>query len=657
MCGLAGIFDHGAAKTELMAIGLALNASLAHRGPDSDGIWLDSELPLLLTHQRLAILDLSPLGHQPMLSASRRYTLVYNGEIYNFRELKSELGDAGHKFAGSSDTEVLLAAIEQWGLKHALSRCKGMFALALFDSNTKTLSLARDRIGEKPLYYGVAGRRLLFGSELKAVLAAWPEAQPKPVIDRRAIASYLRYGYISAPESVFREIRKLEPGQILSWKLPQHNSDIPEPLRETYWQLATAVENGNRTQFSDTKIATKALEDTLIRVIERQSVADVSLGAFLSGGIDSTVVTGILQSISSVPVETFTIGFDNAAFNEAKHAELIARHFGTAHNELYLSGADCLDVIPALPNLYDEPFADASQIPTYLVSKLAKSKVSVSLSGDGGDELFAGYNRYFMAERANRIRQKLPVAARKIISATLTAVPPHLWDLAYTAGLSISGRKGGASTGAKLHKLAALLAIDDAESAYRYLCGYWQSPETLLKESGGETYLASGLDFSTEYLDAAMCWDQQWYLPGDNLVKSDRASMAIGLEMRLPLLDADMIDFAWRVPSAMKYRNGSSKWILREVLYRLVPSKLIDRPKMGFSIPLAHWLRNELRDWAESLLDEHLLRAQGIFEPSIVRRVFHEHQSGKVDHSNRLWTLLMFQAWLSEYAGQYRLHD
>ncbi|GAB1264212.1 asparagine synthase (glutamine-hydrolyzing) [Aurantivibrio infirmus] len=643
MCGIAGLVGLNRPDDELESTLQAMGQSIVHRGPDSSGTWIDSETRLGFVHQRLSIQDLSQLGHQPMHSQDGRFTIIFNGEIFNFLELRKELEALGQTFKGHSDTEVLVAGITHWGLDDTLKKCKGQFAIALFDKKNKTLQLVRDRLGEKPLYYGYLNNEFIFASELKAITTA--HAGSKPKINLSALGSYLRYGYISAPQSIFEDIYKVEPGTIVCFRLDRLSGHEFEKSQNSFWSLRNTYSEFSAHTIQDDQEAISELDTTLTRIINQQAIADVPLGAFLSGGIDSSLVSACLQANSSKPIDTFTIGFHEKDFNEAEHAKKIAQHIGSKHHELYLNAQDTLDVVPKLPTLYDEPFADSSQIPMYLVSKLARENVTVCLSGDGGDELFAGYNRYIQTQKMFEKFRSVPAPIKKIVSSGLNSIAPGQWDNLYSNANKILGRKGGANTGVKLHKLGALLSKPDLESSYRYLCGYWQNPQDLLRQAIDEPSLTSELNFNEKFLDAAMYWDQQWYIPGDNLVKTDRASMGVSLEMRLPLLDKELVEFAWRIPNSMKVKNGDSKWLLRQLLYQYVPQSLIDRPKMGFSIPIAHWLRNELRDWCETLINRDLLERQGIFNVDVLMETYKQHLSGKFDHANKLWTVLQFQAW------------
>ncbi len=656
MCGIAGIVNFHDSVESLEEKSKAMISAITHRGPDSQNIWSYKNCGLVLGHRRLSIQDLSHNGLQPMQSSSGNSTIVFNGEIYNFLSIRQELLSTGLTLKSSSDTEVLLEAIELWGIEKSISKCKGMFAFALWDNQTGQLHLVRDPIGEKPLYYGLIDKQFIFASELKAFFAI---INPKSLdIDNDALGSYLRYGYISAPHSVFKQIKKLEPGHLLTVPIQElkktnalmaffdgASKSIP------YWNLDSIRQKNIKSLITSEAHAVNGLDQLLNSIINEQSISDVPLGTFLSGGIDSSIVSAILQANSSSPIDTFTIGFHEKSFNEALHAKSVAQHIGSKHHEVYISSKDAMNIVPDLSTIYDEPFADSSQIPTFLVSQLAKKNVTVCLSGDGGDELFAGYNRYTMPVSMFKKTQSMPSLLQKLSSTFLTSVPPKYWDKAYELCLLLFRKTGSANFGLKVHKLGELFKHNSLDTVYRYLSGYWQDPELLINERINEPLLTSNLSFDENFIESAMLWDQKWYLPGDNLAKSDRASMACSLEMRLPLLDRELIEYSWRIPNNMKVRGNVSKWLLRQVLYRYVPQDLIDRPKMGFSVPVAQWIRKDLKSWSQELLSRTLLKEQAIFNPELLGKIHNEHLTGKFDHSHKLWTVLMFQAWYQKYVG------
>ena len=633
MCGIAGLW--GDAGVEARAVVEAMTATLVHRGPDDGGCWQDQTAGVALGHRRLSILDLSPAGHQPMFSRCGRYVLVFNGEIYNHGELRSELD--GASWRGHSDTETLLEAVVRWGVAGALKRCTGMFALALWDRERRELHLARDRLGEKPLYYGRLGGTLVFASELKA-LRAHPNWRGE--IDRGALTLLLRHNCIPAPHSIYRGIRKLMPATILTLR----EDGSSEELR--YWSAREVAESGVNEPFADTEDEAAAeLERLLSRAIGRQMVADVPLGAFLSGGIDSSTVVALMQAQSARPVKSFTIGFDEPGYDEAGYAHAVARHLGTEHIELTVTARQALEVIPRLPELYDEPFSDSSQIPTLLVAQLARGQVAVSLSGDGGDELFGGYNRYLLGRNLWRKMGWLPRGVRRAAAAAIAALPPAGWDALFSC---LPGRRH-ARPGDKLHKLAGILGARDADEIYRLLVSHWQHPAAVV--IGGAEPVTALTDRGawpdlSDFTQRMMYLDLVSYLPDDILVKLDRAAMGVSLETRVPMLDHELVEFAWRLPLSMKIRGGQGKWLLRRVLHKHVPRELIERPKMGFGVPIDAWLRGPLRDWAEALLDEARLTREGHFDPRAIRAKWREHLSGRRNWQYQLWDVLMFQAWL-----------
>ncbi len=645
MCGIAGFVGSSGAMRDALAAAInPMVASLAHRGPDGQGIWIDEGTGVALGHRRLAILDLSAQGAQPMRSADGRFTIAYNGEIYNHEELRRDLDALGAvpHWRGHSDTEVMLAAIAHWGLSSAITRFVGMFAFALWDARERALHLARDRLGEKPLYYGRMRKSLLFGSELKA-LRRHPEW--RGTIDRRALALFIRHGYVPAPLSIYDGIRKVVPGTILTFASPAH-----EPVCHTYWSASKIAQRAQAEQFTGSdEDACEALDRLLRQATREQMVADVPVGAFLSGGIDSSCVTALMQAQNQNPVRTFTIGFEEREYNEAEYARRVATHLGTDHTELFVTARDALAVIPKLASIYDEPFADSSQIPTFLVSQLTRQHVTVSLSGDGGDELFGGYTRYLRALTIRRSLHRLPPAVRGALRRALMTTSTEALDLALAPLRMIApARYKRRLTGNFLQQVASRTLVNDVDQLYLQLMSHWQNPlEVTLAEAEAATVLndPSMRPQVDDFLSRMMVLDLLSYLPDDLLVKVDRASMAVGLESRAPFLDHRVVEFALRLPPSMKVRGREGKWLLRKLLDRYVPRPLVDRPKMGFAVPLAQWLRGPLRDWATGMLDPVRIAREGYFRPQTVAQYWGDHLLGVADHSARLWNLLVFQAW------------
>jgi asparagine synthase (glutamine-hydrolysing) len=642
MCGIIGFLaqtdvDRSSATASRMA------DAIIHRGPDDSGVWVDEAASVALAHRRLAILDLSPAGHQPMLSVSGRFVMAFNGEIYNHMELREEL--AGQIWRGHSDTETLLTAFERWSIETTLKKSVGMFAFALWDRETRMLTLARDRLGEKPLYYGWQNRTFLFGSELKA-LKEHPAFRGE--VDRDVLTLYLRHNYVPAPYSIYKGIFKLPPGAYLTLAA-SNAASAALPVPTFYWRALDAAAQPVREDLDDAT-ALAELDAGLRRSIAGQMVADVPLGAFLSGGIDSSTVVALMQAQSRRPVKTFTIGFHEKGYNEAEHAHAVAAHLGCEHTELYVTPEQAMAVIPRLPELYDEPFADSSQIPTFLVAQLARQHVTVSLSGDGGDELFGGYNRYFWAARIWRGLGSAPHALRAGVSRAMIGLSPASWNRLFdVAGFALPARFRYANPGDKLHKLAEMLAARSPEEVYLYLVSQWKQPADLVPGAAElPTVLTDRQRWAPlERFESRMMYlDQMSYLPDDILVKVDRAAMGVSLETRVPMLDHRLVEFAWQLPMRMKIRNGQGKWLLRQLLYRYVPKELIERPKMGFGVPIDVWLRGPLREWAEALLSAERLQQEGYFNPEPIREKWREHLSGRRNWSYYIWTILMFQSWL-----------
>ena len=686
MCGITGVFLTAASisgnsiqssvaiqhKESLKTVVMRMADSLSHRGPDDSGAWVDEQAGISLGHRRLAIVDLTPSGHQPMLSSSGRFVVGFNGEIYNHLALRSELEQikcgtsSGKKiwnWQGHSDTETLLAGFEVWGVETTLSKAVGMFAIALWDKQDRTLVLARDRLGEKPLYYGWVNGALVFGSELKA-LKAYPGFD-NPIC-RQALTQYLRFMYVPAPRSIYQGIYKLEPGCLLKvhGQPPLHAPTQPlrpeqknehlhgSLLLSRWWSLANVVRSGASKPLINEAEALSSLECCLNEAVKQQSMADVPLGAFLSGGVDSSSIVALMQQQNSRPIKTFTVGFDEAGFDESPFARSVAKHLGTDHHEMRVNEKMAREVIPSLAWMYDEPFADSSQIPTYLICRSARQHVTVALSGDAGDELFGGYNRYFWGPRIWNKLNFLPLGARKLIGSALATVPIEGWN---ALGAPFFGQGEGVSRlGDKVHRLAERLShVNNMDSLYFSLVSEWHDPGSLV--------IAEDFTLATEPAslvnDPLPCTDMEQplpmmyrdsmtYLTDDILCKVDRAAMACSLETRVPFLDHRVVELAWKLPLEMKVRGNIGKWALRQVLYKYVPKELIDRPKAGFAIPIGQWLRGPLRDWAENLINEERLKSEGYLRPSPIRQAWTEHLDGRRNHTSKLWAVLMFQAWL-----------
>ncbi len=639
MCGLTGFLGRSAlgqrdAANEVLT---HMAQAIESRGPDAFGAWVDLEAGIALAHRRLAIVDLTPAGAQPMVAAGGRYVLAFNGEIYNHLELRRKLD--GCAWRGHSDTETLLAGFEAWGVEATLRRSVGMFAFALWDREQRVLMLGRDRLGEKPLYYGSQGQGgqavFLFGSEVSALRRHPAFAAP---INRDALALYMRHNCIGGEHSIYQGIHKLLPGHLLTLAAGQ-----TEPRVWAWWSAAEVAQRGVAQPFAGSpEQAVDELQALLLSAVGQQMVADVPLGAFLSGGVDSSTVVALMQAQSSCPVKTFSIGFHEVGYNEAEHAKAVAQHLGTEHTELYVTAQQALDVIPKLPTLFAEPFADSSQIPSYLVSQLARQHVTVSLSGDAGDELFCGYTRYQMTAKLWGKLQRVPKPLRRAAAAAITAVPPGRWD-------ALGRWLPFARLGDKLHKGAALLGNESVADLYRGLVSHWSEPEAVVLGSHEPATALSDAHPALAGLsevERMMTLDMLGYLPDDILAKVDRAAMGVSLETRVPMLDHRVVEFAWSLPLDYKLRGGVTKWPLREVLYRHVPKSLIERPKMGFGVPIGDWLRGPLHEWAEELLDEARLQREGYFHPASIRQKWLEHLSGARNWQYHLWDVLMFQAWL-----------
>lgn len=667
VCGLAGFFDPSGRleSDELRATALRMARTLRHRGPDDAGTWVDSDARLALGHRRLAVLDLSSQAHQPMCSACGRFVIVFNGEIYNFEELGRDLEQLGNRFRGHSDTEVMLAAISQWGLEVALQRFNGMFAFALWDRRERTLYLGRDRLGEKPLYYGWMGKTFLFASELKA-LTGHPDFHGE--IDRDVLALYFRHNYVPTPYSVYRDVYKLSPGCVLTVSecavdrrvsfspFPEDQAASWRPVR--YWSLKEVAERGDECPFKGSeREAADCLESLLSDAVRLRMLADVPLGSFLSGGIDSSTVVAVMQAVSGRPVKTFSIGSHEDDYNEAEDAKGVARHLGTDHSDLYVTSNDAMAVIPRLPTLYDEPFADSSQIPLCLVSQFARRDVTVCLSGDGGDELFAGYNLYFLAQRIWSYTRLMPAVLRHGAARALTGVSPLMWDRAFAKFAAVLPAKlQQPEAGDKLYRLAELLPAETPNALYTLLMSRWRAPTAVVMNSCEPATLLTSPECSPDlsgFVQRMMYFDLMTYLPDDILVKVDRASMGVGLEVRIPLLDHRIVEFAWQIPLSMKIRSDKGKWLLRQVLHRYVPEHLVDRPKKGFSVPIGSWLRGPMREWAEALLCTKRLRDDGYLNPQLIRQKWSEYLSGVRNWQRELWEVLMFQAWLENARHSY----
>lgn len=649
MCGFAGVFanpDGLDGSAEEVAARMA--GQLVHRGPDDEGAWMNRAGTVGLGFRRLSIIDLSPLGHQPMTSASERFSMVFNGEVYNHRQLRDELEGRGHRFRGHSDTEVILAAFEEWGVEATVPRLWGMFAIAVWDEDSDRLLLARDRLGIKPLYVYSKSGVTAFGSELKSLMAL-PDVDRS--VDPASVEELLRYLYIPAPQTIYRHVRKMLPGTILTLDRP--GADTPEA---PFWSAEEAYTTGTADRFTGTELeASDELERLLRSAVESRMYADVPLGAFLSGGIDSSTVVALMQQASEKPVRTFSVAFDATEFNEAHEAASVAKHLGTDHTELLCSGDEALEVVPRLADIFDEPHADTAQVPTYLMCSKARGHVTVALSGDGGDEVFGGYNRYSHGKQLIERMHSVPGALRTAGRAAVLGVSPNAWDSLHRVATPFtSERQATKHFGQKLHKLGRLMGEQSDAAMYRSLVSVWPDAHALVRHDESrrdlldktfEAYASGGL------IDRMMLADQRMYLPDDQLTKVDRVSMSVGLEVRVPLLDHRLVEFAWRLPEEMRTSGGVGKRALRNVLHRHVPRELVERPKMGFSVPVGQWLRGSLRPWAEELLSRKALTEGNILEPEPILRSWRQLQAGRDESALGLWAVLMFQAWKERWIG------
>ena len=658
MCGITGIFGN-LRKDELAISALKMSATLTHRGPDDAGTWINEESGIAFGHQRLSIVDLSSAGHQPMMSPCGRFSVIFNGEIYNHLQLRGKLNASAYKqsWKGHSDTETLVSAFSQWGIEKTLDQLVGMFAIAVWDLKVKKLYLIRDRFGEKPLYYGWSNGVFLFGSELKA-LRSYKGFNNK--IDRNVLSLYMQYMYVPSQYSIFKDIYKLDPGCILKID-DSGRSQPPKQITSSvfdakgvcvkqWYSLSRTAKNSQNNLIEDKSEAIDLLEKTLLESVQSQLISDVPLGAFLSGGIDSSTIVALMSKACNHPVKTFTIGFEESAFNEAIYAKEVAKHLGTDHHELYVTAKDAFEVIPSLPSLYDEPFADSSQIPTYLVSKLARQHVTVSLSGDAGDELFGGYNRYLWGGRVWSKIKWMPPIMRQTLGTVIQKLPASTWDI---AGHLLPNKYRVASMGDKAHRMSyRLKTVNSLDDMYYSLVtegfnedGLVNSDNFVLKTKLNNSKIVLG---SNEPAHRMMLWDTLTYLPDDILTKVDRAAMSVSLETRIPFLDHRVAELAWRFPLDMKIKNGVGKWPIRQILYKYVPKELIERPKAGFAVPVGQWIRGPLREWADDLLDESRIQREGYFDPKLVRKIWEQHLSGNYDWTSRLWAILMFNSWLEE---------
>lgn len=635
MCGIVGIIS--LKEFEDPKVLGRMSERLTHRGPDDSGIWIHKSGCIGLAHQRLSVVDLTSSGHQPMLSSNGRFSLVFNGEIYNHKNLREELRLSDWR--GTSDTETLLRCVEIWGIDKTLEKVDGMYAFALWDEQNEVIYLVRDRMGEKPLYFGWQGGDFLFGSELKAFKE---HPKFKGELDRASLELYFQYNYIPSPYSIYKGISKLEPGSILTLRRGEREYSIRK-----YWSICSKAQKDDDSLANEADLISE-LDELITESVRQRMESDVPLGVFLSSGVDSSTIASIMQSLANKPIQTFTIGFEDDMFDEAKSAKLISDHLKTIHNELYVAPEDLLDVISMLPVLYDEPFADASQIPTYLVSKMTREKVVVVLSGDGGDELFCGYNRHHFVARYWKRISRCPLYVRKLMSALLLLIPVNVWN---KVGGFLASHKGRGSFGLKVQKTAVAIRSNNIFELYSNLLSNWRNSDNLVlgvDRSGDQKFSNLEKVDGVSDVEQMMLWDMQSYLPDDILVKLDRASMGVSLEGRAPFLSKDLVDFACRLPIKYKYKNGKGKWLLRQVLNRYLPKELVDRPKSGFTLPISDWLRGPLKSWAEVLIDKERLDNEGFLNSELIDKKWKEHQSGYRDWSSQLWSVLVFQLWLEE---------